>query len=198
MVTQTTDALFSFRISNDEVPTILEYTHPVPTFLCVPTPSQKSSPEFSEKSLDVFSIICAQHHEEILSKITGPCELCGRKAKDCLKSPISYLYLAQPMVVIHVTNTCDSKSCQVAGNAKWAETQKNVMEEVMHPDNSIYKAMQCAVCKKADAKRCVACGKVAYCSKACQKEGWRGHKKHCYGRNPSKPRPQMNLPYESI
>jgi hypothetical protein len=37
----------------------------------------------------------------------------------------------------------------------------------------------CAVCTKNNAKYCTSCRSVAYCSKACQRQAWPGHKGAC-------------------
>ena len=38
----------------------------------------------------------------------------------------------------------------------------------------------CGVCQKPDATRsCTGCGKVAYCSRGCQRTAWKSHKAVC-------------------
>ena len=37
----------------------------------------------------------------------------------------------------------------------------------------------CATCGQPTCKRCAGCGQVSYCSHACQKRGWKRHKKVC-------------------
>ena len=37
----------------------------------------------------------------------------------------------------------------------------------------------CATCGQPTSKRCAGCGQVSYCSHACQKRGWKRHKKVC-------------------
>ncbi len=39
--------------------------------------------------------------------------------------------------------------------------------------------MECAVRGKEGAKRCAGCGRVGYCGKECQSEGWKAHKRDC-------------------
>mmetsp|Transcript_10750 Transcript_10750/g.16941 ORF Transcript_10750/g.16941 Transcript_10750/m.16941 type:complete len:363 (-) Transcript_10750:21-1109(-) len=40
-------------------------------------------------------------------------------------------------------------------------------------------ARECLVCKENTTLRCQRCKKAAFCSRACQKAGWRSHKKIC-------------------
>ena len=37
----------------------------------------------------------------------------------------------------------------------------------------------CAACGQPTSKKCAGCGQVSYCSHACQKRGWKRHKKVC-------------------
>ena len=37
----------------------------------------------------------------------------------------------------------------------------------------------CATCGQPTSKKCAGCGQVSYCSHACQKRGWKRHKKVC-------------------
>ena len=62
---------------------------------------------------------------------------------------------------------------------------------------NIYGRMMCQVCGAGDAKRCAGCGTVGYCSKECQREGWKAHKRDC-GRRHKGEAKAVNLPYETI
>ncbi len=39
--------------------------------------------------------------------------------------------------------------------------------------------LHCAQCGEPCSQKCMQCGKTAYCSKACQKADWKGHKLTC-------------------
>jgi MYND finger len=40
-------------------------------------------------------------------------------------------------------------------------------------------ASRCIVCSKENAKKCAKCMQVAYCSRGCQAQDWKQHKKYC-------------------
>lgn len=167
----TTPALFRFTIHptppNTEEPINIDHTHPVPTFLTHPNPSQQGSQDFTAAFIDVISIVTHQHHDECMAATTSPCLGCGKEAKDALKSPMSYLHLFEPMVIIQVTPVCGSAGCEKKVRAGLLQMQTQQMEkrkeEVWSGAN--FGKMGCAVCEKEDAKRCAGCGTVAYCSK---------------------------------
>ena len=197
MSTETINALFSFRIHNDKEITTIEHTHPVPTFLCTPTPSQRTSKQYHNAFVDVVTVVNAEHHEECMSRITTPCVECGRPAKDALKSPMSYLHLAEPMVIVHVTQVCGDKKCEFETRKNLHNLQKNIQQEGAKP-TGLYGDMSCEICQKPKAKRCAGCGKVAYCNKDCQKAGWKSHKRHCRRRNIAEVEDPEDLPYDAI
>lgn len=198
MAASTKPALFEFRIHNDGKTTSIVHTHPVPTFLCIPAGSQQSSKSFHEAFIDVISLITNQHHDECMSAITDPCAGCGNPTKDALKSPMSYLHLAEPMVIVQVTPVCGSRQCEVKIRTQLVEIQKRVMGEGDEHEKKIYGKMGCEVCGKEDAKRCAGCGTVAYCGKECQKVGWKEHKRSCHRRKLAPPAEKVELPYEVI
>ena len=199
MATSTKPALFDFRIHNVDKVTSIIHTHPVPTFLCSPSESTQNSKAFYEAFIDVLSLITNQHHDECMKAITSPCANCGNPTKDALKTPMSYLHLAEPMVIVQVTPVCGSKQCEVKVRTQLVETQKKVMgEEGGEHDRKIYGKMSCEGCGKEDAKRCAGCGSVAYCGKECQKKGWKMHKRLCHRRKLVTPAEKVELPYEVI
>ena len=198
MATETKEALFRYLIYNYEDITHLEYTHPVPTFLCTPMPSQRDSRQYLDAFVDVLSIVNAQHHEECMSKITTPCVICGMAVKDALKSPMSYLHLAQPMIVIKTSQICGDKRCEMQARAQMSEMQQKVVGDAVKSGGAIYDPMSCESCGKANAKRCAGCGQVAYCNEYCQRACWKKHKKRCYRRKAVDAEDPVDLPYEAI
>ena len=198
MTTETAKALFSFRIHNDGDSTTIEHTHPVPTFLCDPQPSQRTSKQYYDAFVDVLSVVNAEHHDECMKKITTPCVTCGKPAKDALKSPMSYLHLAEPMVIVQITQVCGNKKCEMQTRSKLHQLQKNIEQADLESNQNVFGDMSCAVCEKPRAKRCAGCGKVAYCNTECQKVGWRGHKKHCRRRKITEAEDPVDLPYDAI
>ena len=186
--------------STDEAPLVIEYTHPVPTFLTQPALSQQSSQAFTQAFIDVISIITHQHHDECMTAITSPCPSCSSPATDLLKSPISLLHLSSPTVIIHLTPVCGNRSCEakirsglLAQQKKEAEARK---EEVWSGKN--FGKMDCAVCGAEDAKRCAGCGTVAYCGKECQKSGWKKHRRYCQRKGLGQDLEGVNAPVAQI
>ncbi|KAK3172803.1 hypothetical protein OEA41_006128 [Lepraria neglecta] len=175
MAASTKPDIFQFQIINNDQSTHIEHTHPVPTFLCTPTQSQKSSQAFKEAFIDVISVVTNQHHDECLRAITTPCIGCG--------DPTSYLSLAEPMVVVQVTPVCGSKICDYRVRQQVLEMHSKVIRDGEEHEKRIYGKMDCNVCGGEDAKRCAGCGKVAYCGKACQKEDWKAIKRLIRGGN---------------
>ena len=198
MATPTKDAIFRYHLYNVEEITHLEYTHPVPTFLCTPSPSQRGSKQYLDAFVDVVSIINAQHHEECMAKITTPCVICGKPAKDLVKSPMSYLHLAQPMVTIQTSQICGDKRCEMRVRTQLGEMQKQIVEGGTDFNGAVFEGMSCETCGKPNAKRCVGCGQVAYCNQACQKARWKKHKKECHRRKNVDSEDPLYLPYEAI
>ena len=198
MATETVNALFSFRICNDGDSTVIEHTHPVPTFLCDPQPSQRTSKQYYDAFVDVLSVVNAEHHSECMNKVTTPCINCGKPAKDALKSPMSYLHLAQPMVTVQITQICGDKNCEIQTRSKLHQLQKNIKQGGLEPSQSVLGEMNCSVCQKPKAKRCAGCGKAAYCNIECQKTAWKGHKKHCHRRNIHDAEDPVDLPYDAV
>ena len=197
MSTETINALFSFRIRNDEEAVTVEHTHPVPTFLCTSTSSQRTSKQYYEAFVDILTIVNAEHHEECMSKITTPCVECSKPAKDALKSPMSYLSLAEPMVIVHVTQVCGDRKCEIQTRANLHTIQKEIMQ-LGKESTGLYGDMSCETCQNPNAKRCAGCGKAAYCNKECQKAGWKSHKKHCHRRKIAEAEDPVDLPYDAI
>ncbi len=60
-----------------------------------------------------------------------------------------------------------------------AQQQEMRAEEEEEAKGFDDKMMECAVCGKEGAKRCAGCGRVGYCGKECQSEGWKAHKRDC-------------------
>jgi hypothetical protein len=54
-------------------------------------------------------------------------------------------------------------------------------QKVFHGQLMAASAGSCAHCGKQGValKRCARCKEVSYCGAACQKAGWKGHKKTC-------------------
>ncbi|KAL6712920.1 hypothetical protein ACLMJK_009475 [Lecanora helva] len=190
MDTSTTDALFRFQVKNlqstdgssSDEPIYIEHTHPVPIFLTQPTPSKQHSQAFTSAFIDVLSIVSAQHHSECMSLLsTSPCPSCAKLATDCLKTPNSYLHLAEPIVIISITPTCGQRDCERAIRASILQTQKREMEQKREDawSGRQWMKMKCDVCGAEDGKRCAGCGTVAYCGRECQKRGWKGHRRFC-------------------
>ena len=198
MANSTKPALFEFRIQNVGNIISIVHTHPVPTFLCTQSESTQKSKSFYEAFIDVLSLITNQHHDECMKAITDPCAGCGNPTKDALKSPMCYLHLAEPMVIIQVTPVCGSRQCEAKIRAQLVEIQKKVMGEDVEHDKKIYGKMNCEACGKEDAKRCAGCGTVAYCGKECQKAGWKEHKRFCHRRKLAPPSEKIELGYEVI
>ena len=198
MTNPTKPALFEFRIHNDSETTSIAHIHPVPTSLCTQSDSRHTSKNFHDAFIDVLSLVTNQHHDECMSAITTPCVGCGNPAKDALKSPMSYLHLAEPMVIVQVTPVCGSRQCELKTRTQLVEIQKRVMSEDNEHDKKIYGKMSCGSCGKEDAKRCAGCGTVAYCGKECQKAGWKEHRRFCHRRKLATPTEKVELPYEVI
>jgi len=176
--TTTTPALFRFQFHT----TYISHTHPVPTFLTQPAPSQQGSSAFASAFIDVLSVITNQHHDECMAAITpSPCLSCQKPGTDCLKFPKSYLHLVEPMVIITLAPTCGSAGCERRLRAGLLEVQKREAEaqQVELYSGANYGKMSCAECGAEDGKRCAGCGTVAYCGRECQRMGWKGHKRYC-------------------
>ena len=191
------DALFRFHIFNGEDSTYVEYTHPVPVFLCQPDPSQKISRQFYEAYTDLLTLVNGLHHDECMSKITAPC-ICGKPAKDALKSPINLLHLAQPMIIMQSVPVCGDKVCGVQVGKQLMEKQNKTMATAREEENKVFMKMDCDVCKSLDAKRCAGCGRVAYCGKECQTKAWKKHKSECGRKMLNTPSSGPELPYGII
>ncbi|KAL2037460.1 hypothetical protein N7G274_009740 [Stereocaulon virgatum] len=198
MATSTKLAVFQFQIINGDQKTTIEHTHPVPTFLCTPTPSQKGSQAFRQAFIDVVSIITNQHHDECMHAITTPCVGCGSPAKDALKLPASYLNLVEPMLVVRVTPVCGNKNCDYNVRKQVLEAQSKILRQGKEHESRMYENMDCNNCGRKEAKRCAGCRMVAYCGQECQKVDWKGHKKACGRKKLGEPSIDAGLPCEQI
>lgn len=198
--TTTTPALFRFSVHNTTDTTHISHTHPVPLFLCQPAESQQTSAAFKDAFIDVIALITAQHHTECMAALTSPCLACASPTTDCLKSPSSFLNLAEPVVVIAVYPVCGSKTCEYQVRGQLLRRQMRGIEAAKEDERKIYGKMICEVCGNRDAKRCAGCGSVGYCGKECQAEGWKVHKRDCRrGHKPGKKEGEaVGLPYETI
>lgn len=150
--------------------------------------------------VDVLTVVNAEHHQECMSKVTTGCVTCGKTAQDALKSPMSYLHLEQPMIMIMFTPVCGSKECDIKARKELEELQKRVMQGDDTSSGSLYGAVSCEVCQKPNAKRCAGCGSSAYCSKECQKAMWVFHKRTCRRKKITEADAEdpVDLPYETI
>lgn len=184
------EAVVRFNILNGSDTTSLEHACPVPSFLCQPHPDQKASAQFYAAFIDFVSIVTAQHHEECMTKITAPCLGCGKLAKDALKLPMSYLHLAEPMVVVQILPVCGATECERKVRAGSMVRQQKIMAQEQEEDKKIFLSMNCDVCKKPNSKRCAGCNKVAYCSQACQAQAWKAHKRECHRKKVDTPLPE--------
>ncbi|KAM0801892.1 hypothetical protein BDR22DRAFT_845575 [Usnea florida] len=199
-----TPALFRFNIHNASTTTHIEHTHPVPSFLCHPTPSHQSSPAYAAAFIDVLSLVTNQHHTQCLALLlTGPCLACSGPTTDCLKSPTSYLNLVEPLVTVDVYPVCGGKVCEGKVRAVILQQRKREKEAVVESEKRRYRQVVCQVCGMEDAKRCKGCGTVGYCGKACQALDWKVHRRDCgLGRLSRKKRDEVmvegGLPYEAI
>jgi len=163
MTEPTTPALFRFQIPNSPDPIDLEHTHPVPTFLTIPAAAHSASSAYHAAYLDVISVVTAQHHAECMSRITTPCaNNCGAAATDSLKSPLSFLHLAEPLVVVQISPVCGGRGCQEAVKGTVLGEMRAAERERVESEGRGYLGMGCAVCGREDAKRCKGCGRVAY------------------------------------
>ena len=198
MANPTKDAIFRFHIDNNGEISYVEYKHPVPTFLCQPNPYQQASQQFYEAFIDVLTIVNAQHHNECMSKIAATCAGCGSTAMDALKSPINYLHLAEPMIIIQLVPVCGSRACEAKVRKQMIDKQNMGVVVAKEEEEMVFIKMNCDVCNAPNSKRCAGCGQVAYCSMDCQKEAWKAHKPNCKRRNLKAPRPDPNLPYKVI
>ena len=203
--TATTPTLFRFSIHTTTSTTNISHTHPVPSFLCRPTPSQQSSPTLQDAFIDVLSVITAQHHSECMAALTSSsCLACPTPASDCLKSPTPFLDLAEPLVIISVYPVCGSKMCEYAVRSRLKEMQVREREKEEEEEKMLFGKVSCDICGKGDARRCAGCGTVGYCGKECQIEGWKKHKRDCGRRlKPNKEGEEdegkaVGLPYETI
>lgn len=141
-----------------------------------------------------------------MTLLSSPCLACASPTTDCLKAPSSFLNLVEPLVVISVYPVCGSAKCQYAVRCQILRQQKQRVEAAKEDEAKIYGKMVCAVCRLKDAKRCAGCGTVAYCSKQCQTEGWKVHKRDCRRRyKPKKEEEEeegvkavKDVPYETI
>lgn len=197
MASSTKPALFRFHIMNRPNITDIEHTHPVPTFLCNPSASQKGSQEWKDAFIDVISVVTNQHHDECMHAITSPCISCKQPAKDALRTPMSCLHLAEPMVMVQIDPVCGSNVCDIRARQFLAQMQEKEMREGREHEKKIYGKMNCRFCGKKDAKRCTGCGEVAYCGRECQKKGWKDHKQDCHRKN-LKEVAGGGMPYEEI
>ena len=198
MADHTKDAVFRFNIDNQGETSYVEHKHPVPTFLCQPSPFQQTSQQFYEAYLDVISVVTAQHHDECMGKITSACAGCGGPATDALKSPINFLHLVEPTMIIQIMSVCGSQACEAKVRKQTIEKQNTGAATVKEAEKDVFIKMRCAICNTPDSKRCAGCGQVAYCGTDCQKEAWKTHKPNCKRRNLKTPHPNAMLPYEVI
>ena len=188
------EALFSFHIHNDEGTTTVDYTHQIPAFLCSTPTNPTSNARYMKTFVDTVKAICAQHHDECMSKITRGCATCDAPVTNTLESPMSYLHKEQPMVIIQLTPICGKRSCEVTARQEMEGIQNSVMgsstagpnhfapdyEDETAAIRSLPPDGSCEVCQKSDATRsCTGCGKVAYCSRSCQRTAWKSHKAVC-------------------
>ena len=192
------EAIFCFHIDDNEETRYVEHKHPVPTFLCQPNPYQQNSQQFYEAFLDIVSLVTAQHHDECMTKVNAACAGCGGSAKDALKSPINYLHLAEPTIIIQIMHVCGSQVCEAKVRKQTIDKQNKSVATAKEVEKGVFIKMHCDVCNKPDAKRCAGCGQVSYCSTKCQKEAWKAHKPNCMRRGLEAPRPNPDLPYKVI
>ena len=191
MSIQSREALFSFHIHNDEGTTTIDHTHQIPAFLCNCPTNPTGNARYIKAFIDTVRTICAQHHDECMSKITRGCATCDAPTTNTLESPMSYLHKEQPKVIVQLTPICGKRSCEFTARQEMERIQNNVMgsgaaganhsglepeTETAAPDGS------CEICQKPDATRsCTGCGKGAYCSRGCQRTAWKSHKRECGG-----------------
>lgn len=194
MSNQTREALFSFHIHNDEGTTTVDYTHQIPAFLCSPSNNPAGSARYMKTFIDTIRTICAQHHDECMSKITRGCATCEAPVTNTLESPMSYLHKEQPKVIVQLTPLCGKRSCELNARQWMERVQHDVMssgragasrsgpehENEIAAPRSPPREGSCEVCKKPGATRaCAGCGKGAYCSRGCQRTAWKSHKQEC-------------------
>lgn len=198
MANHTKDAVFRFHIDNEGETSYAEHKHPVPTFLCQPSPFQQASQQFYEAYINVISVITAQHHDECMSKVSSACAGCRGPATDALKSPINLLHLVEPTMIIQVIPVCGRQACESQVRKQIIDKQNSGATAMKEAEKDVFMKLPCDTCKAPDSKRCAGCGQVAYCSTECQKEAWKTHKPNCMRRNLKTPCPNANLPYEVI
>lgn len=126
MAAQTRSALFIYKIYNDDAETSLEFRRPVPARLCRPGLSPNNRQDYATFVKTVVAVN-KETHQACMQKITSPCVQCQRPATDALKSPMSYLHLAQPMIITIVTQVCGSKVCERGAQQGMAGLQEKVM-----------------------------------------------------------------------
>ncbi|KAF2826141.1 hypothetical protein CC86DRAFT_466925 [Ophiobolus disseminans] len=144
-------------VGNKEVPE-WSHTHSVPANL-IATAHEASSP----------------YQAECNAKAGKNCINCRGSAGIAALTPCSYLHIMnEPFINVLVHSTCGLTMCIKAAKVMMQE----VMEEVgeMERDQDV----KCESCgERENIKRCAKCKVVGYCGTACQKRGWKKHKKIC-------------------
>ena len=132
----------------------------------------------------------AKTHNEVMAKVCHPCIKCGKPVKDTIKSPMVYLRLPEPTVIIMAMPSCAGPICDAQILKDMEGTIGEAYANVGIADGGpaeIGKGSQgglagysnCDVCGKPASNRCAGCGSALYCSRVCQKSAWRNHKSLC-------------------
>lgn len=188
MPSSTKNAQFHYRIYDGDDSHNLTCIHPVPALLC--SKSQAQDKRYHDTFREIFNAVNARTHNDVMAKVSHPCIKCGKPVKDTIKSPMVYLHLPEPIVIIMAMPSCAGQICDaqilndMEGTIGQAYANGGIADGGAAGDGkglpgSVGGYANCDVCGKPASKRCAGCGSALYCSRACQKSAWRNHKSLC-------------------
>lgn len=188
MASKTKNAQFLYRVYNGDDTHNVTCIHPVPALLCSrPKPQDK---RYHDAFIETFNAVNAKTHKDVMAKISHPCIKCGKPVKNSTKSPMVYLHLPEPMVIVMAMPSCGAQICEgqilndMQGTIGQAYANGGVAEGGAAENGTEFQGgaggyFNCDVCGKPASNRCAGCGSALYCSRACQKSAWRDHKSLC-------------------
>ncbi|MDI1493458.1 MAG: hypothetical protein OHK93_005248 [Ramalina farinacea] len=109
MAPATKNARFHYRIYDGDDTHDLTHIHPVPHLLC--SNSQPQDKRYRDTFRETFSAVNAKTHNDVMAKVSHPCIKCGKPVKDTIKSPMVYLRLPEPMVIVMAMPSCGGRIC---------------------------------------------------------------------------------------
>lgn len=175
----TTPVLFAFhcQLAKDK----LKFTHNIPSSLIGPNAS--ANPNYIPLFTKTLEPIMHEHESACLAASSPQCESCGSKAIRSLKTPMSWLHIAEsPFVNVWVNPVCAKDECE-------GKTRLHIQDMMALMDSEATKegiggetkeVLACKVCGETQGTlKCAGCKAVSYCGRECQKGDWKAHKVLC-------------------